>query len=235
MIFSVVLGRHLKDPQDKKATERLLGTVNMRIGAKRFSQGRLVGTWNIRFLQGTSFLSNKSMDSQHNIQSYVLCLTQLPTLTHLGEVKGSFFHLDVVVLLAHQHYNQKALPCLVKLPPKRVSQCKPLGIVTIQLAHHRGAKVLTTALNIEDKQYLEQLRPTIARVINMSDGKVDLVESCLEETGGLGVDIILDIGEKRRLWDAGLRGRVCKINLYVKQKMTRKVYDPDPGVIFSLL
>uniref|UniRef100_A0A8C4RKF7 Crystallin, zeta (quinone reductase)-like 1 n=1 Tax=Erpetoichthys calabaricus TaxID=27687 RepID=A0A8C4RKF7_ERPCA len=92
----------------------------------------------------------------------------------------------------------------------------PLGIVTIQLAHHRGAKVLATALSIEDKQYLEQLRPTIgiresvaARVINMSDGKVDLVESCLEETGGLGVDIILDVGVKLRHTKDGSTSQKC--------------------------
>ncbi|MGH0133301.1 UNVERIFIED_CONTAM: hypothetical protein FKN15_053721 [Acipenser sinensis] len=32
------------------------------------------------------------------------------------------------------------------------------------------------------------------RVINTSDVKADLVESCLEETGGLGVDIVIDAG-----------------------------------------
>ncbi|XP_066563100.1 quinone oxidoreductase-like protein 1 isoform X2 [Amia ocellicauda] len=70
----------------------------------------------------------------------------------------------------------------------------PFGIITIQLAHYHGAKVLSTTLSVEDKQFLEQLRPTIARVINMSDGKADLVEVCLEETGGLGVDIVIDAG-----------------------------------------
>lgn len=33
-----------------------------------------------------------------------------------------------------------------------------------------------------------------ARVIRVWDAKEDLVDSCLEETGGLGVDIILDSG-----------------------------------------
>ncbi|XP_074070169.1 quinone oxidoreductase-like protein 1 isoform X1 [Macrotis lagotis] len=68
------------------------------------------------------------------------------------------------------------------------------GTLAIQLAHHRGAKVISTACSLEDKQYLEKLRPAIVRVIDMSNGKVDVAESCLEETGGIGVDIILDAG-----------------------------------------
>ncbi|XP_036600612.1 quinone oxidoreductase-like protein 1 isoform X5 [Trichosurus vulpecula] len=69
-----------------------------------------------------------------------------------------------------------------------------LGTIAIQLAHHRGAKVISTAYNLEDKQYLERLRPAIVRVIDVSNGKVDVAESCLEETGGIGVDIVLDAG-----------------------------------------
>lgn len=33
-----------------------------------------------------------------------------------------------------------------------------------------------------------------ARVIDVSNGKAHVAESCLEETGGLGVDIVLDAG-----------------------------------------
>uniref|UniRef100_A0A2K6FQS6 Crystallin zeta like 1 n=1 Tax=Propithecus coquereli TaxID=379532 RepID=A0A2K6FQS6_PROCO len=68
------------------------------------------------------------------------------------------------------------------------------GTIAIQLAHHRGAKVISTASSLEDKQFLERLRPSIARVIDVSNGKVHVAESCLEETGGLGVDIVLDAG-----------------------------------------
>lgn len=34
----------------------------------------------------------------------------------------------------------------------------------------------------------------LARVIDVSNGKIDVAESCLEETGGLGVDIVVDAG-----------------------------------------
>ncbi|XP_069058592.1 quinone oxidoreductase-like protein 1 [Pleurodeles waltl] len=79
----------------------------------------------------------------------------------------------------------------------------PLGTIAIQLAHSRGAKVISTAYSVEDKQYLEKLRPTVGirqplvtRVIDLSSGKGDIAGSCLEETGGLGVDIVLDAGVK---------------------------------------
>ncbi|XP_009696345.1 PREDICTED: quinone oxidoreductase-like protein 1, partial [Cariama cristata] len=39
-------------------------------------------------------------------------------------------------------------------------------------------------------------QPLVARVIDVSNGKIDVAESCLEETGGLGVDIVLDAGVK---------------------------------------
>ncbi|XP_075053306.1 quinone oxidoreductase-like protein 1 [Mixophyes fleayi] len=77
----------------------------------------------------------------------------------------------------------------------------PFGTLAVQLSHHRGATVIATAHSEEDKQFLEKLRPTVgirqpvvACVIDMSKGNVDLADKCLEETGGLGVDIVLDAG-----------------------------------------
>lgn len=75
----------------------------------------------------------------------------------------------------------------------------PFGVLAIQLAHYHGVKVLATALSPEDQKFLQELRPSVARVIRVWDAKEDLVDSCLEETGGLGVDIILDSGV--RLYD----------------------------------
>ncbi|XP_067849356.1 quinone oxidoreductase-like protein 1 isoform X2 [Heptranchias perlo] len=103
----------------------------------------------------------------------------------------------------------------------------PFGTIVIQLAHHRGAKVISTAGNLEDKQYLEGLRPTVgirqplvARAINLSDRKVDLVDSCLEETGGLGVNIVVD----------------CGVQLYSKEDdPTVKQHLPHKHDILSLL
>ncbi|KAL4657011.1 quinone oxidoreductase-like protein 1 isoform X1 [Arapaima gigas] len=89
----------------------------------------------------------------------------------------------------------------------------PFGMMTIQVAHYHGVKVLATALSLQDQQLLEQLRPSVgehtgegkARIIGVWDGKVDLVEACMEETGGLGVDLIIDNGV--RLYEEDPTGR----------------------------
>ncbi|XP_063298740.1 quinone oxidoreductase-like protein 1 [Pelobates fuscus] len=70
----------------------------------------------------------------------------------------------------------------------------PFGALAVQLSQHIGAMVIATAYNDEDKQYLEKLKPSLARVLDLSKSKVDLAEACLEETGGLGVDIVIDAG-----------------------------------------
>uniref|UniRef100_UPI00398F6A16 quinone oxidoreductase-like protein 1 isoform X2 n=1 Tax=Pristiophorus japonicus TaxID=55135 RepID=UPI00398F6A16 len=96
----------------------------------------------------------------------------------------------------------------------------PFGTIVVQLAHHRGAKVISTAGTLEDKKYLEGLRPTVARAINLSDRKVDLVDSCLEETGGLGVNIVVD----------------CGVRLYSKEdEPAAKQHLPHKHDILSLL
>ncbi|XP_030744525.1 quinone oxidoreductase-like protein 1 [Echinops telfairi] len=91
-----------------------------------------------------------------------------------------------------------ALHSLSHLAPEKsvliMDGASAFGTIAIQLAQHRGAKVISTVCGLEDKQFLERIRPTIARVIDISNGKVHVAESCLEETGGLGVDIVLDAG-----------------------------------------
>uniref|UniRef100_A0A8C5MQM3 Enoyl reductase (ER) domain-containing protein n=1 Tax=Leptobrachium leishanense TaxID=445787 RepID=A0A8C5MQM3_9ANUR len=70
----------------------------------------------------------------------------------------------------------------------------PFGALAVQLSRHVGAMVMTTAHSDEDRQYLEKLKPSVARILDLSKSNVDLAESCLEETGGLGVDIVIDAG-----------------------------------------
>uniref|UniRef100_A0A8C9F1Z3 Crystallin zeta like 1 n=1 Tax=Pavo cristatus TaxID=9049 RepID=A0A8C9F1Z3_PAVCR len=105
------------------------------------------------------------------------------------------------VVLVHEHYlAYTALHYLSQVSPGKtvlvMDGASPFGTIAIQLAQHRGAKVISTAYSLEDKQYLERLRPAVARVIDVSNGKIDVAESCLEETGGLGVDIVVDAGVK---------------------------------------
>uniref|UniRef100_A0A1A8K7T4 Crystallin, zeta (Quinone reductase)-like 1 n=1 Tax=Nothobranchius kuhntae TaxID=321403 RepID=A0A1A8K7T4_NOTKU len=77
----------------------------------------------------------------------------------------------------------------------------PFGLMCIQLACYHGLKVLTTSHSQQQHTFLEQLRPSVGvqdplvvRVIPVHDGSSDLLSAVLEETGGLGVDIVIDSG-----------------------------------------
>lgn len=68
------------------------------------------------------------------------------------------------------------------------------GLMCIQLACYHGVKVLTTSHSPQKHTFLEQLRPSVARVIPVYNGSSDLLPIVLEETGSLGVDIVIDSG-----------------------------------------
>ncbi|KAM9726719.1 quinone oxidoreductase-like protein 1 isoform 2-T2 [Menidia menidia] len=70
----------------------------------------------------------------------------------------------------------------------------PFGLMCVQLACHHGVKVLTTALSQPQQALLEQLRPSVARVIPVYKEPSELLAAVMEETGGLGVDIVVDSG-----------------------------------------
>ncbi|XP_070696725.1 quinone oxidoreductase-like protein 1 isoform X2 [Pempheris klunzingeri] len=68
------------------------------------------------------------------------------------------------------------------------------GLMCIQLACYHGVKVLTTSHSPQEHTLLEQLRPSVAKVIPVYNGSADLLQVVMEETGGLGVDIVIDSG-----------------------------------------
>lgn len=49
----------------------------------------------------------------------------------------------------------------VFVDPLKCISTQAFGTIAIQLAHHRGAKVISTACSLEDKQHLEKIRPAI--------------------------------------------------------------------------
>uniref|UniRef100_A0A8C9F2N0 Crystallin zeta like 1 n=1 Tax=Pavo cristatus TaxID=9049 RepID=A0A8C9F2N0_PAVCR len=126
-----------------------------------------------------------------------LCEVVLVHEHYLGISLLSYKYLQ---LLWAENVAYTALHYLSQVSPGKtvlvMDGASPFGTIAIQLAQHRGAKVISTAYSLEDKQYLERLRPAVARVIDVSNGKIDVAESCLEETGGLGVDIVVDAGVK---------------------------------------
>lgn len=70
----------------------------------------------------------------------------------------------------------------------------PFGLMCIQLACFHGVKVLTTSHSPQKHTFLEQLRPSVAKVIPVYNDTSKLLPVVLEETGGLGVDIVIDSG-----------------------------------------
>ncbi|XP_053189654.1 quinone oxidoreductase-like protein 1 isoform X2 [Scomber japonicus] len=70
------------------------------------------------------------------------------------------------------------------------------GLMCIQLACYHGVKVLTTSHSQQQHTFLEQLRPSVARVIPVYKDPSDLLPLVLEETGGLGIDIVIDSGAR---------------------------------------
>ena len=68
------------------------------------------------------------------------------------------------------------------------------GSICIQLAHHWGAKVLTTSSSEDEKCYLQSLEVEIAQIIELNQKNATLKSVVMLETGNLGVDIVIDQG-----------------------------------------
>ncbi|XP_049591144.1 quinone oxidoreductase-like protein 1 isoform X2 [Syngnathus scovelli] len=75
-----------------------------------------------------------------------------------------------------------------------VDGASSFGLMCIQLACYHGVKVLTTSHSQEQHTFLEQLRPAVVRVIPIYKNSSDLLAAVMEETGCLGVDIVVDQG-----------------------------------------
>lgn len=67
----------------------------------------------------------------------------------------------------------------------------PFGSTCIQLAHHWGAKVITTCSTSDEKLYLQMLADKLLCVIDTEQKSV-MRATCLKETGNLGVSIVID-------------------------------------------
>ncbi|XP_074661264.1 quinone oxidoreductase-like protein 1 [Tubulanus polymorphus] len=70
------------------------------------------------------------------------------------------------------------------------------GNTVIQLAQQWGAKVLATASNGQERKYLEDTFPKLAQVVDIGEKRNVMLAAVLEETGGMGVDCVVDNGVK---------------------------------------
>lgn len=70
--------------------------------------------------------------------------------------------------------------------------CSGYGIIANQLAQYWGAKVIVAGSTDEEMTFLKSLSPLASKVIDLRNQRQSLVDVCLQETGGLGVDCVLD-------------------------------------------
>lgn len=70
----------------------------------------------------------------------------------------------------------------------------PFGYIAIQLATQWGAKVISTASSQDEHMFLEKINPPLAQIIDIGTRSNILVSSVMEETGGVGVDVVIDNG-----------------------------------------
>uniref|UniRef100_A0A0B7A5E4 Enoyl reductase (ER) domain-containing protein n=1 Tax=Arion vulgaris TaxID=1028688 RepID=A0A0B7A5E4_9EUPU len=78
-----------------------------------------------------------------------------------------------------------------------IDGASPLGCLTIQTAQSWGAKVLSTYRTLSERQFLESLKPSVAQLIELTQRTNILTSSVMEETGGIGVDCIVDKGVRQ--------------------------------------
>ncbi|XP_065201802.1 quinone oxidoreductase-like protein 1 [Planococcus citri] len=72
----------------------------------------------------------------------------------------------------------------------------PCSNICVQIAHHVGAKILTTCMSPTEKTYLETFDDCIDEIIDLSESTdIDdtLFNECMNKTDNLGVDVVLDL------------------------------------------
>jgi len=67
------------------------------------------------------------------------------------------------------------------------------GHIALQLANCWGAKIITTGTTTQEFNYLKQLNIGIERIVDLNSEH--LVDAVVEETGGLGVDYLLETAD----------------------------------------
>ncbi|XP_072018784.1 quinone oxidoreductase-like protein 1 [Amphiura filiformis] len=77
-----------------------------------------------------------------------------------------------------------------------VNGASSVGSMVVQLAQHWGGKVIATSPSAEETSYLQNIKPQIGQILETDEAlkKYAMLNQCLEESGGLGVDCIIDDG-----------------------------------------
>ena len=67
-----------------------------------------------------------------------------------------------------------------------------LGSTLLQLAHHWGARVMTSCSSHHEKTYIQSLGVPLLQVVELNEKNQSLKTACNAETGNLGANIIID-------------------------------------------
>ncbi|XP_051840891.1 quinone oxidoreductase-like protein 1 isoform X8 [Antechinus flavipes] len=114
--------------------------------------------------------------------------------------KVSFFHPDdEVVGILPLDSEESGLCEIVRIhehylvhKPEKVTWTEAAGVIRDGIRSYTALHFLSHLS--PGKSVLIMDGASVVRVIDLSNGKDDVTENCLEETGGIGVDIILDAG-----------------------------------------
>lgn len=103
-------------------------------------------------------------------------------------------HEEAVACLLGGIWSYTALHYHFKLSPGEtvlvLNAGSAYGHIAVQLATSWGAKVIAAASSVEELNFLNDLRVTLDRVIDLTTES--LVDAVMEETGGQGVDFLLE-------------------------------------------
>jgi len=105
-------------------------------------------------------------------------------------------HIDCAAVMEPRVAGLTAISHQARLQPGHTvlifSACSATGIVLMQLCVAYGAHVIIAIDNSDGVKLVSSLEPQPLRIIDMASQEKSLVEICLQETGGMGVDCIID-------------------------------------------
>ena len=115
----------------------------------------------------------------------------------------SVSHIDCAAVMDAGVAGLTAILHQAKLQPGHTvlifSACSAMGIVLMQLCAAYGAHVIAAVNNNDGVKLVSSLEPQPSRIIDMASQEKSLVEICLQETGGMGVDCIIDDGGEQSI------------------------------------
>jgi NADPH:quinone reductase-like Zn-dependent oxidoreductase len=106
------------------------------------------------------------------------------------------------------------------------------GVVMIQWCESLGAKVIAAVNHPREAEILQKLQPSLLRVIDLSASQ-NIVDACLQETGGLGVHCVIDNGASSSHFLSDFIIDSTSLKQQLEQEPLRYTYEDDPSPSLS--